>query len=706
MGRISAGVEFGQAVAEPLRTAGGSDPSAGAMALADSANRLGAEQVNEAQTALGQEANAREHLQAQAAADRMRLDRERLAEQERMAGARAQARMLNLRDGLADTLSSIDADVQEGRLSKDDAASAWKDRSTTLIADGLADVPESHRQFVQIDAEGLSMRLASKVGDIVRKRERTDTLAAVQQTLEYTERLAVTDPDRARAIMQASVRGAGPAAGLTPDKLSAIEQGWVEKTSYTRAFSSIHAARYDNKALTAVEQAIAGNQDLDTQKRATLLAEAARWRADNEARALRAAQRAELAAQKRQRESSAAYNVLSGWALAGKVPSGDDPANAALIAKLTPEDAAAYRMLAADVPARAAAAMLPLDTQAAQLDQFYAMRAQQGTSQRLETEIKRREQVLAEARKDYTADPLRAAQERGLLDQPLQPLRTDSLDALAAGIGQRISQAQSAETRTGRPVSPLLAREATAFGSLIKKLPIEQQAERLSQISSLMPAGMAQALAQQIAHGHTEQDKAVSIALALGSARTTEGRPVSQLVLKGAQALRDKAIKEEKTPVDGWMGQITKQLAGVYVNPQQADMAAQAARLVLAGLVSDGAGGSADDAKRAVRLAVGGAIREHNGERLLVPAGLEVSDIEKRLKSVRAEDIGLRDLGLPNGMVYIGGQVISSDEFIASLPEARLQYAGRGRYYVRAGTSYASRADGEPIVVKVAPSAR
>ena len=52
-------------------------------------------------------------------------------------------------------------------------------------------------------------------------------------------------------------------------------------------------------------------------------------------------------------------------------------------------------------------------------------------------------------------------------------------------------------------------------------------------------------------------------------------------------------------------------------------------------------------------------------------------------------------------MVYIGGQAISSDEFIASLPEAKLQYAGRGKYFVKAGTTYAARADRQPIVIEV-----
>ena len=63
-----------------------------------------------------------------------------------------------------------------------------------------------------------------------------------------------------------------------------------------------------------------------------LLAQVDGYRASNEARALRQAQHAEIVAQRAQRQSDEAFNVLSGWARQGK--QADPNAAAAMIARL------------------------------------------------------------------------------------------------------------------------------------------------------------------------------------------------------------------------------------------------------------------------------------------------------------------------------------------------------------------------------------
>lgn len=683
MGRIAAGLDFGQAVAQPARTVV-VDPAAGVNAVANSMERIGAQQEAEGQ-----------QLQRQQDAEAARALREAQQAREQADRGVAVARAAAMRDTVSDELERISQEVQDGRLLKTDAAKAWEERTAKILADNIEAVPETHRAAVQADLQGLTGRLTSKVGDIVRRRDQSDTLAAITQVQEYTQRLAVSEPDKARQLWLDTVDQLGPFAGLQPDQIAKAKQGWVEGAAYTRAFTAVNAAKTDNKALALVEKGISENADLDPQRKATLLAQVDGYRASNEARALRQAQHAEILAQRAQRQSDEAFKVLSGWALQGK--QADPSAAAAMIAKLTPTAAAAYRAMAAEITARTAVAMLPLDTQAQQLDQLKA-RAVAGTSVELENEIKRREQVLTQARKDYGDDPLRAANERGVITSPLRPLNTSSLDAIAADLVERAGQAQEVATITRRPVSPLLSEEATKLGGILQALPVSQRAERLSQIAAVLPASQAQALAQQMYAGQTENGKALGLALALGTARTTAGRTTAELALKGAEAIKGKTIKEERAAVDGWRGQINTQLAAVFPNPQQAEMYGEAARLILAGLVAEGAGGTASDAKQAVRLAIGGNLVEHNGARIPVPAGMGAEDVRRRTETMKPTDLAPQ---LPDGRVYVNRMPMDPAAFLAGLPDARLQYAGRGRYHVVTGGTLAANAQGAPIVIEV-----
>lgn len=692
MARISAGEDFGQQVAQPAQLGGVTMPRA-AFGVVDPMVKGGQDMEQQALRQIAQQ----EHEQAQA--------------RNALNSAQAVAKLAGLRDRMADSLAEIERGVLDGTIGKDRAAAAWQERSAAILDDGIGEVPESHRELARVDLSSLSQRLTSKVGDAVRRRDQFDTLSSIDATAEYTQRLATTDPEGARGIFTQLVDVAGPAAGLNPDQIVKRKQAWVEGTSYTRAFTAVNAAKLDNKALGEVEAGLQANQDIDPQRKAGLLAQIDGFRAANEARALRAAQHAEIVAARVQRESSAAFTVLSGWALAGKAANPE--ANAALIAKLTPTDAAAYRAMAAEIPARTAAAMLPLDAQAQQLDALYAQRAAAGTSERLEAEIKRREQVLKESRADYARDPLRAGQERGILDVPLQPLDASSVDTLALGMATRIQQAQTVATRTGKPVSPLLGEEADKLGKLLSAMPVPQRADRIAQLSSVLPPAQAQALAGQLMHGRGDDQRALGIAFALGAMRTTGTgdigpRPTAELALKGAEALKAKTIKEERTPVDGWRGQIGKMLEGVYTNPQATEQVAEAARLILAGIVAEGGSGSANEARRALRLAAGGDLKTHNGARVLVPAGIEPADLDKRIRTMTPADLAPQ---LPDGKVIVNGSALSAVEFLARLPDAQLQYLrgdGNGaQYLVRTSPSgYAASSKREPLIITVGGAAK
>lgn len=680
MGRIAAGLDFGQAIAQPAR-APVADISPGLGAVADTLGRMGAQQQAEGDA-----------MQRQQDAEARQAAREAQAARERADAATAQSKLYAMRDTIADELDRIGQEVQDGRLPKTEAQKAWQDRTAALLANSLDGVPEAHRGFVQQDLQGLTGRLTSKVGDIVRKRDQQDTAAAITATLEHTQRMAVTDPDMARQIMADTLEQLGPFAGMAPDQIAKTRQGWIEGTSYTRAFTAVNAAKGDNKALAAVEKGISENPDLDPQRKAALLATVENYRAANEARALRAAQHAEIVAQRVQRQSDEAFGILQGWALQGKQA---DPAAAAqLIGRLTPTAAAAYKAVAAEIPARTAAAMLPLDVQAQQLDALKA-RAVQGTSVELEKEIKRREEVLAQAKKDYADDPLRAANERGVITTPLKPLNTSSLDTIAAGLVERAMQAQEVATVTRRPVSPLLASEAQQFGTMLGALPPAERGRRIAQLAEVLPAPMMLALAQQVGGEDKGARRALALEMMFGAEKTVSGRYRSELVARGAQVIKDKGVKEDTSAEFGLRAQIAKEV-GDALPPRWREDAIEAARLMYLGQQAEGIGPSV---RGVVRLAAGGDLIEHNGRRIPIPAGLDESAFRDKLKAYPADAIAKQ---APGGQVMLpGGKAMPVDQFLQALPDAVLEPVAPGRFGVRAGGGIVMGPTGRPIIVEV-----
>lgn len=406
-----------------------------------------------------------------------------------------------------------------------------------------------------------------------------------------------------------------------------------------------------------------------------------------------AARKAEIAQHKLEREQDKAWLIVSERARSG-LPT--EPSAPEMRVLANSPYAAEVRRMTEQIGARTAAAMLPLPQQQAQLD---ALKAQQirGTNKALDAEVKAREEVLAGARKDFSADPLRAAAERGLIPA-VAPLDMGSIDTMMQGLPARVNQASTASIQTGEPVAPLTPDEVPKLAKHLFTLPASQRAERLVQITAGMPPQQGQALAKALSGGQDDQSRALGYAMAYGNARTTQGRTVAEIMLKGAEALKAKTIKEETVAVDGWRGQIAKQVAPLFPNPQQSATVAESARFILAGLVAEGASGSSDDAKQAVRLAIGGTTSEINGARVVIPAGLDEKDVRARMRSLTPADIKAQST---DGRVYVSGASLTAEQFLAGLPDAQLRHAGRGRYHVIAGGTLAATAAGNPLVIEV-----
>ncbi len=679
MARISAGLDFGQAVVQPARTQP-VDVGPGVAAVANSLERVGAQQQAE-----GQQLQRAQDAEARQAAQEAKVARD-AAER----GA-AQAKMIAMRDSVSDELERIGQEVLEGRLPKTDATKAWQDRTAKILADNIEGVPEVHRATVQADLQALTGRLTSKVGDIVRKRDQTDTLAAITQVQEYTQRLAVTEPDKARQIWLDTVEQLGPFAGLQPDQIAKSKQGWIEGTAETRAITAINAAAGDNKALAVVEAGILKNSDLDPRKQTDLLAKIAHFRATNEAQALRKAQHAEIAAQRAQRQSDEAFGILQGWALQGK--QADPAAAAGLISRLTPTAAAAYRSMAAEIPARTALAMQPVDVVRQRVADLTAL-SFKAASSGVEKELKRAQDILKAQEKAYDGkNDLSAGAQFGVIDS-LVPIDMGSADGFFQSIGRRNDQAAAVETRVKRPVSRLTVEEAARAGDWISAMSPKAQGDFIVSAAKVMPRGALVALAGQI----DDRNRPLALAMAAGSAVTTEGTSVAHAILRGARVLADKkdsGIGEKGNEERQRLRAEILEVVGTSLQGKNLQSVVDSAVLIKTGW--DAEGGFKSSAELAVNLAIGGRILEHNGQRVPVPVGV---DLPQALRNVSEKAIAAQTA---DGFVYLpGGRPMGIPEFLSALPEAQLEATAPGRYMVVIpGRGHVMGADRRAIVVGV-----
>lgn len=645
-------------------------------------------------------------------AQETRLQQEEARKQEALAEAAARQKdMLELQraeDLMRDAHDEVATGIQQGTVPKDQAETAWAERSKKMLDEVLPNVRPQSQEIARRQLETLGMRLGNSVRKVREKQDRADVSAGITQSLEYLQRQYGTDPVAAERQAMATIQQLGPFSNFTPDQLAKLGQGWKEQTQFTKAFEAVSAGRNDRNALGAAEQMIGQLTDLDPQKRATLLDRAQAYRLALDQRDELRAQRAQREAERRLATAQAEFQTFQAMADKGTMLAPEYIDRVAQATAGTPYQAGVVAM-AKQARENGGLAAQPVNVQRQLLTAVDAEIAQKGRTPELDKRRQQIEKVLQGAEQDLQRDPLRAGLERGVITELPPVSMAGGVAGLVQQLGERVTQAQRVQTWAGRPVAPLTTDEAQGLSNMLKTLPADQRASAIQTLAGTMPAQQAQALAQAMIGPNQEKadepTKALGIAFALGAARTTFDRPTAELVLKGAEALKARTIKEEKGkehPVDGWVGRINQTMAGAYANPQQAQMVGEAARYILAGKVAEGASGSESDVRAAVRLAVGGNLVDQNGSRIVLPAGVERSALEQRLKNYPAPELQAQ---LPDGKVYVRGQPMELQQFLAGLPAAQLRTVGRGRYAVLGGGAIATNSQMQPIVIEV-PNAR
>jgi hypothetical protein len=676
MARIPMG-DFGQLVPQsrttPLASAGQLDGglAEATQRLGGVAQRVGADIMDE---------KRREQLAAEAEAKRER--EKQAARAERVSQLTAHA---GIQTGLADLHDNITSRLKANEITKDDARKEWGERSTKVVGDEVAKLPADLGALVNAEMMGLSGRLNNSLEDTIRQRDQQDADAGLMTYREQMQRFAATDMPAAVKQWEQVARESGAQAGWSPEKIEKEVQTFRETVSFTKGYEMVSAARTDRAGLDAAEKAIGQLPDLDPQKRATLVDRIGAYRLAIDQRAELAAARAERRAEAGLRRAEAAFNTFQALADKGTVL---DPAYIDQVVAQTAGTPyqAGVRALAQQAVESGGLASKPIAQQQAELDALNAQIARDGRSPALDKRREQLEKVLTGSKADLeNGGGLRAAVERGVIEQ-IAPLDMRSVEGITAGIAARVEQADTVSRGwAGTTVSPLLPEEANALAGTLNNLAPAARSAFIAQLASAVPPRQLAAVAKQI----DGKDRALALSMALGTSGTTAGRYTSELVIKGAQAIKDKGVKPDNTAVTGARAQASEYLGDALQGKAREDVL-DTAFYIYAGMQAEGSG----DINRAVRLAVGGDIIDRNGRKLPIPAGVTEDGFEAAVVTSARRAIG-------TGQVFVAGKPMDAEAFAKSLPGAELQPVGAGRYVVRAGTGLVTVDGKKPLVLGV-----
>lgn len=606
--------------------------------------------------------------------------------------ARTLRTMAESKTALSEAHSQLVQELDAGQIDPADADALWESRSEKLITERLKDVGPLSRDVVAAQLQGIGTEFGGRVRQAATRRSQQiigGDLVALGNELERG-----SDPEIASARYDQTVRSLGPSAGWTPAQIETNINQFKERVYATKAYSLVNGARNSMQGLNDVEQRLQSDEfsALDPQRRAVLLNTTAGYKTSLEQRAVAAQQRAEIAAAKREREAGVIFGQIQALATEGKVISPD------FIALVTPKMAgtpyeAAFNAAIKQAPEGTSFAMQPLSTQRAILDQIEA----KGNADGWTPETAARRDTLRKSyeasEKEYKEDPLRAAVDRGVLDE-LAPLDIGGgVQSIIQSVQGRMDQARQVEQVAGHPVSPFTPEEAGQVAGLLSILPADQKASTMAALSKAVGARTMGTMAAQF----DAKDRTLALSAAYGNTLLPDGGLVSERLIRGQQAITDKRVLP--ADVSGWRAEIAEKVRGVYATPEMEDAVIDAAVLARADAEVSRSGRSIS---RAIE-AVSGGIVTFNGGRIPLPMGMTENQFERSLKALTPQDLAAQ---APGGNVYASGKVVSLDDFVKALPDAVLRHAGQGRYTVAAGAGMVLNEAGQPIIVEVNNGAR
>lgn len=673
MARIPMG-DFGNAVARPTPQIN-IDPNAFGASVGRAVDQVGQTGMQIA----GREIAIAEQEARQLAREQAAEAKAAAAEARRVKALTAQASIGN---GLADLTDEIEAGLADGTVDKTKAGELYAARSQKLLEDGVKGVDPENQEIVRATVLATVGRGRSAVAKLVTQREKQDILAGGLSYFEQMQRLAQRSPqdaDQAIANVKAFWTATGPQAGENPAQAAARVQQFAERVRFQQATSLVNA---DPGAAMKALKDPNYLPELDPQQRTSLIQTA-------DVRVTQAASRAEIAARAKERRMEREWTAVQSVLDAGKAL---DPAYAAQVQrqfKGTPYEAALGQLMAAG-PANAAFASQPVTAQQRLLDEMQARMNKEGATPDMVAQYEKLSKAHKATLADLKADPYQAAAERGVIKE-IAPLSMD-ITSLPQQLVARARDAEQVGQWAGGDVSLFRPQEAAKVAEVLQAMPARDRAAAIGAMAKSMSPGQMRAFGQQL--GAKDDALAAATILAAQGAKTTTGRLVSEIVLSGADAIKEQRIKwpsgQDPTTIRQEIDGLTR---GAFRSEAAQRAAGDAVFAAYAGLLAEK--GSAD-VRQAVNMVTGG-IMEQGGQKIIKPYGWTDGMVMKALRDFDAPRVAALT---GSTRARIGDQQMTDEQLARLMPGAKLGPTGTpGAYTVSIGDRMVMRGDGRPLIV-------
>lgn len=630
-----------------------------------------------------------------AAQDFQQIERERQQAELQKQRSHAAMTAATLTNDLHDVHDEIARGVTEGNIPAAHAVPELQKRMGVLTGERTKDLTADQRMVIDEHLTRASGTLTRNLNGVAIKRTQHETGANLLNISEQFQRAAMRDLPGSINQWNAAVDTMGPAAGWDPEKVAMAKQAFKEGATYNFANATLEGAAETGNAdlVRAARAKLEGpeGEAIDPARRTALITKAYGFEQGIIAAGVREAEKLKREEEARENKGRDAYKDAQNLVLNGRYMSTEYISELSTITAGTSAAPAVQELVRSQAEV-AGFASLPLSKQAAVIEQRRAAGATAGVGVSADQDqmTSSMERIREGSVKAYTENPWTAAQERGVIPRAPEVQMNDVQGAQVV-LAERMKQIDTVEAAAERKVSPLQPQEAEQIGRLVQSLPPDQQSAALASFSKMIGNGdRLAALAKQI----DAKDKVLGTAMMVGDLQTTQGRYLSELVIKGARAIKDKGIIVDGAKETGWRGSIAREIGDAFPNQEVRDKMVEAAYFVQAGFAAEGGG---TDISRAVRM-VAGSIIERNGSKIPLPRGMEENDFDKRISSIKPADLAAQ---APGGHVFVGKNAVPLEQFVNSLSDAALVHAGQGRYNIRAGMGLVTNSQGKRITIEV-----
>ena len=615
---------------------------------------------------------------------------------EALTKARAANSLLDYELSIKTASSTITNKLDDGSLSHDQADKAWNDALSKIEKPDMAGFDPVMMEGMTKGlkrAEFSGLTLVQGAAEKAKRGAMQMQVAGVMDTLGKQASLPDGNPGQLNQTLDAfdDVGRTAFGANWEKKKQDAKDANWKNHLDQQAFMVRNSLEGIDDMQKRLMEGDL--SDKLDSDKRNGIMTRLEGYKTAIIQRQEATASRKDREYERMLKRAEAEYNAFMGMADKGALLDPDYIDRVLVNTADTPYQEA-VRGVAKQARETGGLAFQPVSAQQAKLDEINAQIASTGITPELDRRRNQIEKILTASKTDAKTDGLLAGLERGVI-QSLAPIDLTSPDAIAQTLGQRKVQAETVAAWAGHPISPLDSREAEQLRLVLDVLPAKQKSAAVATLSDSLGPELSGALAAQL----DKQDKPLALAFALSGTKTSNGRYASELMLKGAGAIKDGAVMKDDKKVTGWRATISQELDGVFQNEALSDAAKNAAYYITAGIASEEGGtASSADITRAVSMAIGGSIIEYNGKRLPTNGAMEAEDFARRVKNVPASDL---EKQAPDGKVRVGGVEMPVGDFHSALPGQELAYAGSGRYAVIVKGRPVTNTAGKPIIVRV-----